>query len=135
MVVEENTHGLYRCEAMFGNWGPKNGTTDFLHFDRQTLDFGKPIEISWEGKTLFEGRIFALEGNFPDAKAPEITILAEDVLQDLRMTRRTRTFTDVSDADVVRKLAADWEAWAQRANVDRWPGPRLTDWGDAARAK
>jgi len=107
MVVEENTHGLYRCEAMFGNWGPKNGTTDFLHFDRQTLDFGKPIEISWEGKTLFEGKIFALEGSFPDAKAPEITILAEDVLQDLRMTRRTRTFTDVSYADVVRKIAQD----------------------------
>lgn len=107
MIVEENTQGLYRCEAMFGNWGLKNGTTDFLHFDRQTLDFGKTIEIAWEGKTLFSGKIFALEGNFPDGKAPEITVLAEDVLQDLRMTRRTRTFTDVSDIDVVRRIAQD----------------------------
>jgi hypothetical protein len=37
--------------------------------------------------------------------------------------------------DVVRKLAAEWEAWAQRANVDRWPGPRLTNWGDPVPAK
>jgi phage protein D len=107
MVIEENTQGLYRCEAMFGNWGPKNGRTDFLYFDRQTLDFGKPIEMAWEGRTLFAGKIFAMEANFPDGMAPEITILAEDVLQDLRMTRRTRTFTDINDADVVRKIAQD----------------------------
>ena len=37
--------------------------------------------------------------------------------------------------DVVRKLASDWEAWAQPANVDRWPGPRLTNWGDPTPAK
>jgi hypothetical protein len=35
--------------------------------------------------------------------------------------------------EIVRKLAAEWEAWARRANVDRWPGPRLTNWGDPAR--
>ncbi len=107
MIIEENIQGLYRCEAMFGNWGSNNGTTDYLHFDRRTLDFGKTIEIAWEGKTLFLGKIFALEGNFPDGKSPEITVLAEDALQDLRMTRRTRTFTDVSDADVVRRIAQD----------------------------
>jgi hypothetical protein len=37
--------------------------------------------------------------------------------------------------DVVRKLAAEWDAWARRANVDPWPGPRLTNWGDPAPKK
>jgi hypothetical protein len=37
--------------------------------------------------------------------------------------------------DVVRRLAAEWDAWARRASVDRWPGPPLTNRGEAARAK
>jgi hypothetical protein len=32
--------------------------------------------------------------------------------------------------DIVRKLAMAWEAWAARANVDRWTGPRRANWGD-----
>ena len=34
-------------------------------------------------------------------------VLAEDRFQDLRMTRRTRTFADVSDADVISQVAGD----------------------------
>ena len=32
--------------------------------------------------------------------------------------------------DVVGSLAREWEAWAKRANVDPWTGPRRTTWGD-----
>src|SRR5258705_8493580 len=42
--------------------------------------------------TLFEGRIMALEGQFPEGRQPQLVVLAEDRFQDLRMTRRTRTF-------------------------------------------
>jgi phage protein D len=105
LVIVENTSGLYRCEATFGNWGEKNGRTDFLYFDRRTLDFGKPFVVKLGTVTLFEGRIMALEGHFGDGRPPEITVLAEDRLQDLRMTRRTRTFSDMSDADVFRQIA------------------------------
>ena len=48
-----------------------------------------------------------LEGNFPEGQSAEISVLAEDRFQDLRMTRRTRTFTDVSDADVTKQIATD----------------------------
>ena len=41
LMIAENTTGLYRCEAKFGNWGAANGNADFLFFDRKTLDFGK----------------------------------------------------------------------------------------------
>jgi phage protein D len=105
LLIAENTNGLYRCEAIFGNWGDKNGKTDFLYFDRSTLDFGKAFVVKLGTAILFEGRIMAIEGRFSDGRPPEITILAEDRLQDLRMTRRTRTFHDLSDADLFRQIA------------------------------
>jgi phage protein D len=56
---------------------------------------------------LFDGRIMALEGRFPQGTPPQIAVLADDRLQDLRMTRRTRTFAQMSDADVFRQIATD----------------------------
>lgn len=107
LMIVENTNGLYRCEAKFGNWGEKNSTTDFLYFDRTVLDFGKDFEIKLGNDSIFKGKIMGLEGNFPEGQSPEISVLAEDRFQDLRMTRRTRTFTDVSDADVIKQIATD----------------------------
>lgn len=107
MVIAENTTGLYRCEATFSNWGTKDSQTGFLYFDRRLLDFGKDFRIKLGNDTLFDGKIMALEASFPEGQPSEITLLAEDRFQDLRMTRRTRTFNDVSDADVFRQIASD----------------------------
>ena len=107
LMIVENTNGLYRCEAKFGNWGTKNSKTDFLYFDRRVLDFGKDFEIKLANDSIFKGKIMGLEGNFPEGQSPEISVLAEDRFQDLRMTRRTRTFTDVSDADVIKQIATE----------------------------
>jgi phage protein D len=107
LSIVENTSGLYRCEARFSNWGNVNNTTDFLYFDRRTLDFGKTFQVKYKGKNIFDGRIMALEANFPEGQSPEITVLAEDRFQDLRMTRRTRTFADATDADVFKQIASD----------------------------
>jgi phage protein D len=108
LAVIEDANGLYRCEALFGNWGTRNNTTDFLYFDRRTLDFGKPLKVrlgAQASSQIFDGRIMALEAVFPNAEAPAIRALAEDRLQDLRMTRRTRTFDNMSDADVMSQIA------------------------------
>ncbi len=107
LLISENVQGLYRCEALFGNWGTKNGTTDFLYFDRQTLDFGKAISVKLGEEALFTGNVFGIEAHFPEGKAPEINILAEDRFQDLRMTRRTRTFIDGTDKDVIEQISND----------------------------
>ena len=40
LTVHETVAGLYRCEALFGNWGNKDGHVDFLYFGRDLLDFG-----------------------------------------------------------------------------------------------
>ncbi|HET6980062.1 MAG TPA: hypothetical protein VFI24_27260 [Pyrinomonadaceae bacterium] len=107
LVISENTSGLYRCEASFSNWGDINNKIDYLYFDRRTLDFGKDLEIKRGDKTLFKGKIMAIEANYPAGLAPQISVLAEDRFQDLRMTRRTRAFADVSDADVFNQIAND----------------------------
>jgi hypothetical protein len=36
--------------------------------------------------------------------------------------------------DIVKSLATEWNAWAERANVDPWPGPRRLPSGDDAPA-
>src|SRR5438067_712556 len=56
---------------------------------------------------FFDGHVSAIEALFGEAKSPEIAVLLEDRFQDLRMTRRTRTFTDSSDADVIRGIVGD----------------------------
>jgi phage protein D len=110
LLVEETTEGLFRCEATFGNWGTANGGVDFLYFDRRVLDFGRSLAVQvGEGETeaqIFEGRIMALEAHYPQSRPPEIMALAEDRFQDLRMTRRTRSFEDVTDSDVVQQVAS-----------------------------
>jgi phage protein D len=120
LLIAEDTTGLARCETQFGNWGAAGTRADFLHFDRRVLEFGKELAIKIGNDALFSGRITALEGRFPQARPPEIVALAEDRFQDLRKARRTRSFADVSDADVFRKIAQDHGLTADIA-VD---GPR-----------
>jgi phage protein D len=107
LTICEDTQGLYRCEASFGNLGSGGQGAEFLYFDRNTLDFGKALKIQLKDDVLFEGRITGLEARFPAKSPPELVVLAEDALQDLRMSRRTRTFLDQSDADVFNKIADD----------------------------
>lgn len=117
LFVEESTQGLFRCEASFINWGPKDGAIGYLFFDRQTLEFGKTLAVEFgppDGAgPVFAGRISGIEANFPSGRPPEILVLAEDRLQDLRMERRTRTFEDLTDADVIRQVASQHGLTAQ----------------------
>jgi len=90
LLVEETTEGLFRCEATFGNWGAGG----FLYFSRDILDFGKTIGITiGEGDAraqIFKGRISAIEAHYSKLATPDLVILAEDRLQDMRMTRRDK---------------------------------------------
>lgn len=126
LVVEESTDGLYCCEASFGNWGSHHGKVDFLYFDRQVFDFGRGFSVKMgpgrTASTIFEGRITALEGRYPAQRPPELAVLAEDRLQDLRMTRRSRSFEDVNDQDVIEQIAAGY-GLATDIDVD---GPRYS---------
>ena len=119
LLVEESVEGLYRAEATFANFDQSGNGFGFPYFDRQLLDFGKPIVVQMgagqAASTVFTGRLMALEGRYPHLRPPEILCLAEDRLQDLRMTRRTRTFENISDSDLFRQVASQQ---GLQANVD-----------------
>ena len=113
LVASESEAGIAHCEAEFGNWGEHDGATGFVWFDRRTLDFGKDFTVRIGSVTVFDGRVMAIEGRFPPQAPPSIVVRAEDRLQDLRMTRRTRAFERLSDADIVRRIAGEHGLQAQ----------------------
>jgi phage protein D len=128
LTVTETVEGLFALEATFGNWGSTQGEVGFLYFDRALFDFGVDIEVEMgageaEGP-IFSGRVTALEGRFPSQRPPELLTLAEDRLQDLRMTRRTRSFEDAGIADVIAGIAAD-HGLDPRVDVDDVSYPAL----------
>ncbi len=108
------------CEAEFSNWGNRpDGSVGWTLFDGKILDFGKRIQFKLGDGSLFDGRILSIEGRFPSNSPPVLVVRADDGLQDLRMVRRTRSFEQISDADVVRRIADDHGI---SADVDM-PGP------------
>ena len=119
LLVEETTAGLYRCEMNIGNWGTTSGEVGYLYFDRSVVDFAREIAVKIgdgdAAATVFEGSIMGIEARYLDKGPPELTILSEDRCQDLRMTRRTRTFENVSDRDVIAQIAAQHSL---RADID-----------------
>jgi phage protein D len=108
MTVREDALGLYGCEAEFGNWGAvSGGRIGFRYFDRALLDFGKRFKVKIGSNVLFDGRVMGLRATFPEGAPPRILVVADDPLQELRMTRRTRTFTNVTDSAVLQTIASD----------------------------
>jgi len=106
LQIVDSADGMARCELAFGNWGSPD-KPGFQHFGRDVLEFGKALKIKLADQTLFEGRISAITAKFPDGGTPQVGVCCEDRLQDLRMTRRTRSFADASLADVLRRIASD----------------------------
>lgn len=111
LLVEDSVEGMVRLEACFGNWGTSGGDVGFLYFERDILEFGRELTVEMgaggAAGQVFSGRIMALEGRFPQSRPPELTVLAEDRFQDLRMTRRSRTFLDASFEDIASAIASD----------------------------
>lgn len=106
-TVTESSDGLYTCEIDLLN----HGLSGYLYFDRGDFDFGTEIEFTLglgpSEEKLFQGTITGLEAQYLDGGGSRLTILAEDGLQKLRMTRRSRTFEDVTDEDVMRTIAQE----------------------------
>jgi arylsulfatase len=87
---------------------------------------GRPVKrtqpIFWEheGNRAIRSGQWKLVSKYPDGWE----------LYDLAADRVERNDLAAKHPDVVRKLAAEWEAWAKRAHVDQWTGPRRTNWGE-----
>lgn len=113
LEIAEATDGLKTMSLRLRAHGPQAGASDqqLLYLDGAILDFGKDIVISigppGGARTVFRGVISGIEANFAEAREPEVVVFAEDALMKLRMTRRSRTYENVTDADIARAIAAE----------------------------
>lgn len=110
--VEETTEGLRTFTAHVLGSAPRDQpSTDVVEYlDGTLLDFGKRLEVSLgppgNEKIVFTGVVSALEVSFTEGDVPVVAVSAEDDLMKLRLTQRSASYTQVSDADLVRRIAA-----------------------------
>lgn len=108
LTVTETSEGMSRCELVAGNWGSAESADGFVFNDRSAVGFGTRVAVALgdgdRAGTVFDGLVTGMEAHYPMGRPPEITFLAEDRLQELRMTRRTRSFEEASDEDVIRDV-------------------------------
>ncbi len=113
LEIEETTAGLRTLSACWVAQGatPDSSEQRLLYLDGAILDFGKKISVTLGAAPsacrVFSGWISALEVSHQEAHEPEVVAFAEDGLMKLRMTRRMKTYTDVTDADIVAAIASE----------------------------
>ncbi|MGW3668116.1 phage late control D family protein [Streptomyces sp. NPDC005141] len=113
LSVEETTAGLRTLTAQILAVAPRQRRNDDVveYLDGLTLSFGSELSVSLgppqNERVVFAGVVSALEVAFDEGDASHVTVFAEDALMALRMTRRSRTYRQVSDADMARRIAAD----------------------------
>ncbi|MGH3823172.1 MAG: phage late control D family protein [Pseudonocardiaceae bacterium] len=113
LEVTEGVEGLRTMQAHFlATAGDATGPPQrLLHLDGDDVDFGRPLRVSLgpDGvqRFVFDGTVSAIEAVFGDGQPPLVVVLAEDALMRLRMTRRMRTYTEVTDADLAAEIAGE----------------------------
>jgi phage protein D len=111
LEIEEATDGMKTMALRLIAQGPNGNAPEEqqLYLDGQIVDFGKAIEVSIgpgdAARTVFKGTISAVEAIFSEGPEPHVSIFAEDALMNLRMTRRMKTWENVTDADIASQIA------------------------------
>jgi phage protein D len=111
MDMQEQEGGLSALQLRFSNVASDpDGGADFAFEDETELRLGANIAV-YSGdqnapQEIFRGVITGLEADFPAREPPELLVLAEDPLQSARMTRRTKTYRDMSIADLASEIAS-----------------------------
>ncbi|HET6765386.1 MAG TPA: contractile injection system protein, VgrG/Pvc8 family [Longimicrobiaceae bacterium] len=110
--VEETTEGLKTAVLRLAGNGPSGDTTAQrqVFLDGSIVDFGKSLEVSIGppdgARTVFKGKVSAIEAAFGEGRDPEVVVFAEDELMELRMTRRMKSYEKMSDADIASAIAS-----------------------------
>lgn len=110
MRMDESEGGMSRLELRLSNLvGTTSGGTEAAFGAGSDLRLGADLAV-YAGdvqapREVFRGKVSAIELLFSMGGAPEITVLAEDALQPARLARRSKVYTDLSPADVVREVA------------------------------
>ena len=101
---------------------PMEGVSLRPAFGGQRVTRTQPIFWEHEGNRAVRSGHWKLVSTYP----------GDWELYDMGTDRVERNDLAARHSDVVRTLGAEWDAWAKRANVDPWRGPRRTPWGDDA---
>ncbi|WP_330334056.1 contractile injection system protein, VgrG/Pvc8 family [Streptomyces sp. NBC_00536] len=124
--VTEGTEGLRTLRAHFlavgaGATGPP---ARLLHLDGSTIGLGSALKVALGPaarlRHVFDGVVSAIELVLGDGEPPQVLVHAEDALMRLRMSRRLRTYREVTDAGIAAAVAAEHGLGAE---TDA-PGPR-----------
>lgn len=112
MEMTEQDGGLSALELRFSNVASDpEGGADLAFEDNQILKLGQAIALYAGDETspreIFRGTITGLEAvfPFPEEGAPELVVLAEDVVQQARMERHTAVHDAATIADLATQLA------------------------------
>jgi phage protein D len=96
------------------------------YLDGKIVDFGTAISVALgpddNQHVVFDGVISGLEAVYGDGTPPVVVVYAEDALMRLRMTRRMRTYQEVTDGDIARQIA-DAHGLQSEISTD---GPRFS---------
>ncbi len=101
---------------------PIEGVSLRAAFAGQSLRRTQPLFWEHEGNRAVRSGNWKLVSTYPDGWE----------LYDLGADRVERNDLAAQHPDIVKTLATEWNAWAERAHVDPWPGPRRLPWGDDA---
>jgi len=126
LEIEEGLEGLrcLRADLVAVGAGAPGPPQPMSYLDGQVIDFGKQLTVSLgpddAQRKVFDGTITGIEAVYADGEPPRVIVHAEDSLMKLRMTRRSKTYSNVTDADIAREIA---RAHGMQAEVDV-DGPR-----------
>ncbi|MFB7253527.1 phage late control D family protein [Streptomyces nojiriensis] len=126
LEIAEGVEGLrtLRAHLLAVGAGAKGPQDRLLHLDGTTVALGSTLKAALgppsAQRYVFEGVVSALELVLGDGEPPLVLVHAEDALMRLRMTRRQRTYTKVTDAGIAEEVAREH---GLGADADA-PGPR-----------
>jgi len=99
---------------------PMEGVSLRPAFAGRPLGRSQPLFWEHEGHRAVRSGRWKLVSSYPDGWE----------LYDIAADRVERNDLSSQRPDIVEKLSAEWDAWARRADVDPWTGPRPNSWGE-----
>jgi phage protein D len=107
LTIVDDGQAPSACTARFSNRGRGGRDTTFLFFDLREFDFGSALAVTLGDDTIFTGRVETIDADFITDAGSTISVRSFDRLADLQRSQRSRTFENVTDADLVQRIAGE----------------------------
>lgn len=113
LEIAEGVLGLRTLVAHLHAIGPdSDGSAESLSYlDGSVLDFGSLVTVTLGPaggeRQVFRGTVSGLEVSFTEGETPHVTVFAEDALMKLRLTHRTASYAEVTDAAIAEAIAGE----------------------------